>query len=301
MNRFWRNFRGALGRTFPDAQVFAQATAFNSFLALFPMLLVILGTLTLTPQLTAAVEDTIARVLEILPKTSRQTVVDYLLPFGDDPWKWILLGLGGTLFAGGGAMASLTQGFRAVHRDKPATGFWREQMRALSLLAMTFVPWVVSAVITVFGRQMREWAIRSFGLSWLFNLLWAVVYTSLALVLAMITLALMYRFGRAKPAEWSHIWPGTFVATGLWWVVNVIFGFYVREVPYGVIYGGLAAAIGLLIWFYLSAIVVCIGAGFNAEAEARAPDPVYHEPLRINSGAVPVAPAENVPAKTELE
>ncbi len=298
MHRFWRNFRGALGRTFPDAQVFAQATAFNSFLALFPMLLVILGTLTLTPQLTAAVGDIITRLLEILPNPSRQTVVDYLLTFGDDPVTWILLGLGGTLLAGGGAMASLTQGFRAVHRDEPIKGFWREQLRALGLLGMTFVPWMLSALITVFGRQLREWAIHHFGLSWLFNLLWAVVYTSLALVLAMITLALVYRYGRGRPAEWSHIWPGTFVATGLWWVVNVIFGYYVREVPYGVIYGGLAAAIGLLIWLYLSAIVVYIGAGFNAEAEARAPEPVYGDALRINSGAVPAA-EEVPPAKKE--
>ncbi len=289
MHRFLRNFQGALGRTFPDAQVYAQATAFNSFLALFPMLLVIIGILTLTPQLTAAVGDTITHVLEILPNTSRQIVIDYLLTFGDDPWKWILLGIGGTLFAGGGAMTSLTQGFRAVFRDEAPKGYWKEQGRAIGLLAMTFVPWLVSALITVFGRQMREWAIREFGLSWLFNLLWAVVYTSLALVLAMITLALVYRYGRTKPTEWSHIWPGTFVATGLWWSVNFTFGYYVREVPYGVIYGGLAAAIGLLIWLYLSAVVVYIGAGFNAEAEARAPEPVYSDGLRINSGATPVA------------
>jgi len=61
------------------------------------------------------------------------------------------------------------------------------------------------------------------------------------------------------------------VATLLWWLVNVIFGFYVRRVPYNVVYGGLAAVIGLLIWMQLSAIVVFIGAAWNAEeAMARA-------------------------------
>lgn len=269
MHHFWRNLRGALVRTFPNAQMYAQATAFNSFLALFPMLLVILGALTLTPQLSPAVEDLSERLLVLVPASSRQTVLDYLLSFGDDPVKWILLGLGGTLFAGCGAMSTLTQGFRAVHRDEPSVGFWREQFRALGLLLMTFIPWGLSALITVFGKQWREWMINRLGLPEFVNFVWSAVYLALALTLAMITLALIYRFGRPRHAEWNYVWPGTVVATGLWWVVNTIFGLYVREVPYGQVYGGLAAAIGLLVWMYLSAMVVYIGAAYNAEVSAR--------------------------------
>lgn len=289
MHRFLRNLRGAFRRTFPEAQVFAQATAFNSFLALFPMLLVILGTLTATPRLSAAVEEMVTRILAVVPPSSRETVVDYLLSFGDDPIKWILLGLGGTLFAGCGAMASLTQGFRVIHRDEPPTGFWREQARAFGLLLMTFAPWVISALITVFGRQFRIWVINRLGLPDFVNLVWTVVYTALALVLAMITLALIYHYGRATRSEWGHLWPGTLVATGLWWIVNMTFSYYVREVPYRAVYGGLAAAIGLLVWMYLSALVVYIGAGYNAELCSRRPEPVFAEPLRIDSGAVAVA------------
>jgi membrane protein len=51
----------------------------------------------------------------------------------------------------------------------------------------------------------------------------------------------------------------------LWWVVDIVFGLYVRKMPYNVVYGGLAAAIGLLLWMYMTAIVVLWGAGYNAE------------------------------------
>jgi len=301
MHRFWRHFRGALVRTFPDAQTYAQATAFNSFLALFPMLLVALGALTLSPRLSLAIEDMVNRLLEIVPASSRQTVVDYLLTLGEDPVKWILLGIGGTVFAGCAAMASLTQGFRVIYGDEPAKGFWREQFRALGLLAMTFVPWVFSALITVFGKPWREWAIQHFGFSILFNLLWAFVYTSLALVLAMITLSVVYHFGRSQREEWSKVLPGTIVATALWWLVNVFFGYYVRGVPYRAIYGGLAAAIGLLLWLYFSALVVYIGASFNAEISASASETVYHEPLRIDSGLTPAANPEGAPTGEKIE
>jgi uncharacterized BrkB/YihY/UPF0761 family membrane protein len=56
----------------------------------------------------------------------------------------------------------------------------------------------------------------------------------------------------------------------LWWLVDVLFGIYVRRVPYSVVYGGLAAVIGLIIWMQLSAVIIFLGAGWNAElAESR--------------------------------
>jgi membrane protein len=58
------------------------------------------------------------------------------------------------------------------------------------------------------------------------------------------------------------------VATLLWWVADIGFGFYVRRVPYNVVYGGLAAVIGLLIWMQLSAVIIFLGAAWNAELAA---------------------------------
>ena len=58
------------------------------------------------------------------------------------------------------------------------------------------------------------------------------------------------------------------VATLLWWVADIGFGFYVRKVPYNVVYGGLAAVIGLLIWMQISTIIIFLGAAWNAELAA---------------------------------
>ena len=50
----------------------------------------------------------------------------------------------------------------------------------------------------------------------------------------------------------------------------MLFGIYVRRVPYSVVYGGLAAVIGLIIWMQLSAVIIFLGAAWNAEsAESR--------------------------------
>ena len=62
-----------------------------------------------------------------------------------------------------------------------------------------------------------------------------------------------------------NVLPGAAVATLLWWLVDVLFGIYVRRVPYSVVYGGLAAVIGLIIWMQLSAVIIFLGAVWNAE------------------------------------
>ena len=63
--------------------------------------------------------------------------------------------------------------------------------------------------------------------------------------------------------------PGAAAATLVWWAVNSLFGVYVRKMQYSLVYGGLAAAIGLMVWMELSAVIVFLGAAWNAEAAAR--------------------------------
>src|ERR1700675_2542066 len=85
--------------------------------------------------------------------------------------------------------------------------------------------------------------------------------------LAMLALTVCYWVARPKEESLQRVLPGAMLATLLWWLVNVIFGFYVRRVPYSVVYGGLAAVIGLLVWMQLSAVIVFLGAAWNAETD----------------------------------
>ena len=63
----------------------------------------------------------------------------------------------------------------------------------------------------------------------------------------------------------ANVLPGAVIATILWWIADLGFGFYVRKMPYGLVYGGLAAVIGLLVWMELSTVIIFLGAAWNAE------------------------------------
>jgi len=120
----------------------------------------------------------------------------------------------------------------------------------------------------VFGRPFRRWIAARLGEVHPFHGLWPLFFPVAAFTLSLAALIMIYRVARPQEDAVRNVIPGAVVATLLWWLVDVLFGGYVRRVPYSVVYGGLAAVIGLLIWMQLSALIIFIGAAWNAEAEA---------------------------------
>jgi membrane protein len=88
-------------------------------------------------------------------------------------------------------------------------------------------------------------------------------------VLMMLALALLYRYGPSRAtARFQWVSPGAIAATVLWLVASVAFSLYVRHFgSYDKTFGSLGAVVILLMWFYISAYVVCLDAELNAELE----------------------------------
>jgi membrane protein len=77
-----------------------------------------------------------------------------------------------------------------------------------------------------------------------------------------------------KDWSWRASLPGAMVATLLWLVTTLGFGYYVtRFANYSQVYGSLGAAIALMFWLYIIALSVAIGAEFNAQWAAAAREP----------------------------
>lgn len=262
-----RNFVLGCGRIFPDCITVSQAIAFNMFVAFFPMLLFALGLLSGTSFLHDAVRAIPDHLNLILPPSSTQVVSDYFLRRGPHSQRWTYLGLGGTLIAGSQVMVGFIESFRLIEGDPIALGYWQRQLRALTMLCLTIIPVLIVVAFTVFGKAVRLWFIHRAGVSLQFaHTLAFVVYAVAVFIFAMTALIVIYRLGRPGHPGIIELLPGALIASILWWAADVVFGFYVRRVPYTLVYGGLAAAIGLLLWMYLTATIVLLGAAYNAEA-----------------------------------
>ena len=238
------------GRVFPRCGMISQAIAYNLFLAFFPTLLIAVGFATSPIGIRTSLYDLIADFTRLLPPGSGQLVSEFLIRRGPQAWKWALVGWTGTLLAGSQVMRLLMEGIHLVYEDRESDrpAFWRRQLRSVLLLLVTIAP-----------ELANNGSIQT---------LWAVLFHGTAIILAAISLTIIYRVARPQDTSLRGVLPGAIVATFLWWAVDIGFGFYVRRVPYNVVYGGLAATIGLLIWMQLSSVIILLGAAWNAESAA---------------------------------
>jgi YihY family inner membrane protein len=266
---FLRRVYGMFSRVFPRCSMISQAIAYNLFLAFFPALLVAVSLATSRIGGKTSLLDLITDLTQFLPPGSQPIVSEFLVKRGPEAWKIAALGWTGTLLAGSQVMKLVMQGIHSIYGDKEPLGFLHRQVRGLMLLVVTIAPLLGAAILGILGRPLRRWIAMEIGKHTILQGWWNFFFPAVAIVLAMMALTVIYRVARPREHSLRNVLPGAMLATPLWWLANVLFGVYVRRVPYSVVYGGLAAVIGLIIWMQLSAVIIFLGAAWNAELAER--------------------------------
>ena len=277
-----KKLRRTLTRVIPQCSMISQAVAFNMFLALFAILLIVL-TLMKSALEGEAGQDLAMRLSTVLPPGSWQLVSGTLLPQKVNSWYLALLGWVGMLLVGTQMTKLIIKGIDTIYGDTGGQSFVGRQLRGLLLFSVTTVVWFGVVALTVFGRPLRQWIAHGLGKSSLAPVFWTILLPISAMILETLVLALIYRFARPGPTSWGSVLPGAVAAAILWWGLNLLFGIYVRRTQYGPVYGGLAAALGLMVWMEFSAMLVFLGAAWNAESAASAPSPAMRHARRAGA------------------
>jgi membrane protein len=89
------------------------------------------------------------------------------------------------------------------------------------------------------------------------------------LIVLLLGLAILYRYGPdRRAARWQWVSIGSVFATLTWFVASFLFSWYLTNFAnYNATYGSLGAVVGLMIWLWISTVVVLLGAELNAEIE----------------------------------
>ena len=123
---------------------------------------------------------------------------------------------------------------------------------------------IVGAGLLLIGPQLAEWLADRVGLDEAFVTLWWWVRLPVALFLLMLAVSAIYYFVPNTRRSFRFVASGAVVAVILWASVSLGFSFYLSNVAnYGAIYGGLGAAVALLVYLYLSAAALLLGAEVN--------------------------------------
>jgi membrane protein len=198
-----------------------------------------------------------------------------------------------SLLGAASVMATLMEGFRRAHNLPLLQGsVLRRRGRALALVPLSLLPMTAASALVVFGHYITLWLVREIpvGARPEFYVLVVFLRWTIALSTSVVIIAVIYHLGTdlskqmrehlepmvrepwlvlRRDWSWRASLPGAALATLLWFDATLLFGLYVtRFANYGRVYGSLGAAIALMIWLYMIALTVLIGAEFNAQYSA---------------------------------
>jgi membrane protein len=246
----------------------AAGAAFQALLTIFPTLTAVVSLYGLVANPTMAERQ--ATVMQgVLPTEAVKLIAAWLHALVQGPATRFGIGLiVSVLFAVWSmwsAMCMLMTAVNVCYGEEEKRGFVSFNLHALALGAGLAVFGIVAlALVAVLPPAL---ALLPVSPAW-GGVLGLIRWPILA-ALVIFALAVIYRYAPARPEpKWQWISWGAAAATGLWVLGSIAFAIYVSKVgSYDKTYGSLGAVIILLLWFYLTAHVILVGAELNAEIE----------------------------------
>lgn len=266
--RFFAKFKLALRETLGHDMInTAKASAYSAMLTLFPALLVATTLLSQAQEGNTLMGELRAMFEQFLPADTMDLLQAAVLTHTLHSLQVILSALTLSVLAGLGVMLSLMEGFRRAYRiPEEEWNFWGRRLRALLLVPIILIPLSLATVAIVFGHQIEHWMIGRTGheLRNVVVVFWRMVRWSVALGTTMAVLTVLYHFGIKRRERWVGVLPGAITATLIWFPVTLAFGWYVtRDENYSRFYGPFAAGIATLVWLFITAFSVLLGAEVN--------------------------------------
>jgi membrane protein len=162
-------------------------------------------------------------------------------------------------------MKALFDALNVAYDEKEKRGFFK-----LLVISMTFTVGAIAVLILVLNIIVGVPVIlKLIPLGPVGNILLAVLPAVVMFAVASFGIAVLYRYGPSRTyPQWRWITPGSLAAGIVWVIGSALFSWYLANfADYSATYGSLGAAIGAMMWIYLTLWIVLVGAELNAEIE----------------------------------
>jgi membrane protein len=169
------------------------------------------------------------------------------------------------LWGANSAMASLMTATNIAYGEREKRSWLGKLLLSFAFTGGAILGFLVMLVLSVAVPV----ALRALGVSVGLRLAVHVLRLVLLWVSAIVALALIYRYAPARAhARWKWVTWGSVVAASLWLGASGVFAFYLHRFgTFGASYGALGGFTALVLWFYISSVIVVLGAEINAEME----------------------------------
>jgi membrane protein len=179
--------------------------------------------------------------------------------------KLLFFGVAVALWSVSAVARTLTEAFNVAYQVAETRRWWKQLVLSLAFGPVLALVIIVSIALMLIGPQLVGAIAKLVNLDELFVRLWGWLRFPVALLLLAVVLSVVYRFGPNARQSFRSVVPGAALAVVIWAISSVGFSIYLANfADYGVTYGSIGAAVGLLLYLYLCASVVLLGAELNA-------------------------------------
>ncbi len=257
-----------------DVTGLAAELAYRFFLALFPFV-IMLAALSGFIADGLGVENPTQRIINNFASTlppDTASVLDRQITEVVDKGNvgLISIGLVGALWAAGGGMGALIKALNRAYDVPETRPFWKKTLLALLMTLSAGVAVMAAFIILVgagaWGEDIAGWI----GADSAFAMTLTIVRWPIAVVLIMGAVALLYRLAPNIDQKFHFVSAGAVLFALVWLPATFAFSIYVSNFgSFNATYGALGGVVVLLLWFYVSSVVLLVGAELNAMIHAQ--------------------------------
>jgi membrane protein len=250
-----------------DATLLAAGVAFYALLALVPALVALVSTYGLVAD-PEDIQRNVDDALQAAPGEVQNLVSSQLESIVEGSSSGlrvgVIVGLAFALWAASSGVKNMITAVNRAYHQEETRNFLKLRLLALGL-TLVFVLLGVAALFVVIAPN----ALSTDGGEGVARDVLMIARWPLAAVFVILALGIIYALAPNRPApHWEWLSPGAILATILWLVASVAFSIYTSNFgSYNETYGALGAIVVVMLWLWLGALAVIIGAELNAERE----------------------------------
>lgn len=261
----WKKFVLQLYIRFKDDDIPALSAqlTFYLLLSLFPFLLFLLNVMSFTAVTSQEFIENIAGFLPNDVSVFFQGLVSEML--GVKSATLLSISALITLWAASRGIHAISACLNKACDKDESRPFWKVSIITVFFTVCMAVLVMATLLLLILGKAIGEHIFISFHAESVFWWLWTVLRYVIPIVILFLVFLLLYKYIPNCQLKIKDALPGALFSTLGWILTSLVFSFYIDNFAgYTRIYGSIGAVIILMIWLYISSIVLLMGGELNA-------------------------------------
>lgn len=244
----------------------AAGLSYYFLLSLFPLLILIAGLLAYIP-VPGLFDEILNTMSRFVPGPAMGMVREILASVLTPPATgWISFGLIFTVWAASGGFAALIEGLNIAYDVPETRPYWRVRLLALGLAVAVGSCIILGLAVSLMGPRFGQILEANHHAGPLFAAVWPTIHWIVVVGSIVIAVEVLYYLAPNVKQRFVCAFPGALLAISTWIAASYVLGIYMREFAnYNRTYGAIGGVVALMLWFYVTATVLLIGAEINAE------------------------------------